>query len=80
MMPLPMLIMESPRWPFTVVQQAGCEEVSCDIYGSPSYDCQEWLPTLSPFGWPLVLASTPNAADALALLRQFSAIKPPEER
>jgi hypothetical protein len=33
-----------------------------------------------PFGWPLVLAGNPNAADALALLGQFSAIEPPEER
>jgi MFS family permease len=39
-----------------------------------------WLLTLSPFGWPLVLAGTLKAAYDLTLLRQFSAIKPPEER
>jgi MFS family permease len=39
-----------------------------------------WLLTVSPFGWPLVLAGTLKAAYDLALLRQFSAIKPPEER
>ncbi len=39
-----------------------------------------WLLTVSPFGWPLVLAGTLKAAYDLMLLRQFSAIKPPEER
>ena len=39
-----------------------------------------WLLTVSPFGWPLVLAGTLKAVYDLALLRQFSAIKPPEER
>jgi MFS family permease len=38
-----------------------------------------WLLTVSPFGWPLVLAGTLKAAYDLMLLRQFSAIKPPEE-
>ncbi|QRM34504.1 MFS transporter [Microvirga sp. VF16] len=39
-----------------------------------------WLLTVSPFGWPLVLAGTLKAAYDLTLLRQFSAVKPPEER
>jgi MFS family permease len=39
-----------------------------------------WLLTVSPFGWSLVLAGALKAAYDLALLRQFSAIKPPEER
>jgi MFS family permease len=39
-----------------------------------------WLLTVSPFGWPLVLAGTLKAAYDLTLLWQFSAIKPPEER
>jgi MFS family permease len=39
-----------------------------------------WLLTVSPFGWPLVLAGTLKAAYDLTLLRQFSVIKPPEER
>ncbi|WP_457090715.1 MFS transporter [Microvirga sp. P5_D2] len=39
-----------------------------------------WLLTVSPFGWPLVLAGTLKAAYDLTLLRQFSSIKPPEER
>jgi MFS family permease len=39
-----------------------------------------WLLTVSPFGWPLVLAGALKAAYDLALLWQFSAIKPPEER
>ncbi len=39
-----------------------------------------WLLTASPFGWPLVLAGTLKIAYDLTLLRQFSAIKPPEER
>jgi MFS family permease len=38
-----------------------------------------WLLTVSPFGWPLVLAGTLKALYDLTLLRQFSAIKPPEE-
>jgi MFS family permease len=39
-----------------------------------------WLLTVSPFGWPLVLAGTLKAMYDLALLRQFSAIKPSEDR
>lgn len=39
-----------------------------------------WLLTVSPFGWPLVLAGTVKVVYDLSLLRQFSAIKPPEER
>jgi MFS family permease len=39
-----------------------------------------WLLTVSPFGWPLVLAGALKAAYDLTLLWQFSAIKPPEER
>ena len=39
-----------------------------------------WLLAVSPFGWPLILAGTLKAAYDLALLRQFSGIKPPEER
>jgi MFS family permease len=39
-----------------------------------------WLLTVSPFGWPLVLAGTLKVVYDLMLLRQFSAIKPPEER
>jgi MFS family permease len=39
-----------------------------------------WLLTVSPFGWPLVLAGSLKATYDLTLLRQFSAIKPPEER
>jgi MFS family permease len=39
-----------------------------------------WLLTISPFGWPLVLAGTVKVVYDLSLLRQFSAIKPPEER
>ncbi len=39
-----------------------------------------WLLTVSPFGWPLVLAGVLKATYDLMLLRQFSAIKPPEER
>ena len=39
-----------------------------------------WLLTLTPFGWPLVLAGTLKAAYDLTLLRRFSAVKPPEER
>lgn len=39
-----------------------------------------WLLTISPFGWPLVLAGVLKASYDLALLWQFSAIKPPEER
>lgn len=39
-----------------------------------------WLLTLTPFGWPLVLAGTMKAAYDLALLKRFSRIKPPEER
>ncbi len=39
-----------------------------------------WLLTMSPFGWPLVLAGTIKAAYDLALLWRFSKVKPPEER
>ncbi len=39
-----------------------------------------WLLTVTPFGWPLVLAGALKVAYDLALLRQFSRIKPPEER
>src|SRR5215213_10143524 len=38
-----------------------------------------WLLTVSPFGWPLVVAGTLKVAYDLTLLRQFSTIKPPEE-
>jgi MFS family permease len=38
-----------------------------------------WLLTVSPFGWPLVLAGTLKAVYDLTLLRQFATIKPPEE-
>ncbi len=39
-----------------------------------------WMLTVSPFGWPLVLAGALKAAYDLALLWQFSSVKPPEER
>ncbi|NIX77008.1 MFS transporter [Microvirga sp. c23x22] len=39
-----------------------------------------WLLTVSPFGWPLILAGTLKAAYDLTLLRRFSGLKPPEER
>jgi MFS family permease len=39
-----------------------------------------WLLTLSPFGWPLVLAGLIKAGYDLVLLHQFSGLKPPEER
>jgi MFS family permease len=39
-----------------------------------------WLLTVSPFGWPLVLAGALKAAYDVTLLWQFSAVKPPEER
>jgi MFS family permease len=39
-----------------------------------------WLLTLTPFGWPLVIAGATKAVYDLALLWQFSSIKPPEER
>ncbi|HEX8167454.1 MAG TPA: MFS transporter [Beijerinckiaceae bacterium] len=38
-----------------------------------------WLFTISLFGWPLVLAGGLKAAYDLALLWQFSRVKPPEE-
>ena len=38
-----------------------------------------WLLTVSSFSWPLIIAGTLKAAYDLALLRQFSGIKPPEE-
>src|SRR5215208_5046539 len=38
-----------------------------------------WLLTVSPFGWPLVLAGALKAAYDLALLRRFAKVKPPEE-
>jgi MFS family permease len=39
-----------------------------------------WLFTLSPCGWPLVLAGALKAAYDLALLWQFSKVRPPEEK
>ena len=39
-----------------------------------------WMLTVSPFGWPLVLAGALKTVYDLALLWQFSSIKPPEER
>jgi MFS family permease len=38
-----------------------------------------WLLTVTPFGWPLVLAGAIKAAYDLALLRRFAKVKPPEE-
>jgi len=38
-----------------------------------------WLLTVTPFGWPLVLAGSVKAGYDLALLRRFSKVKPPEE-
>ncbi|MDW6020773.1 MFS transporter [Mesorhizobium sp. BAC0120] len=38
-----------------------------------------WLLSVSPFGWPLILAGIIKAAYDLALLQRFSGIKPPEE-
>jgi MFS family permease len=38
-----------------------------------------WLFTLTPFGWPLVIAGGLKAAYDLALLWRFSKVKPPEE-
>src|SRR5215207_4512841 len=38
-----------------------------------------WLFTLSPFGWPLVIAGALKAAYDLTLLWQFSKVRPPEE-
>jgi sugar phosphate permease len=38
-----------------------------------------WLLTVTSFGWPLLLAGVIKATYDLALLRQFSKIKPPEE-
>jgi MFS family permease len=38
-----------------------------------------WLLTVTPFGWPLVLAGAIKAAYDIALLRRFSKVKPPEE-
>ncbi len=38
-----------------------------------------WLLGLSTFGWPLVFAGTLKIAYDLALLKQFSAVRPPEE-
>ena len=38
-----------------------------------------WLFTLSPFGWPLVIAGGLKAAYDLALLWQFAQVRPPEE-
>ena len=35
-----------------------------------------WLLTVTPFGWPLVLAGAMKAAYDLVLLNQFSSIKP----
>lgn len=38
-----------------------------------------WALSLSPFGWPLVCAGLLKIAYDLALLRQFRAVRPPEE-
>jgi MFS family permease len=38
-----------------------------------------WLLTVSPFGWPLVLAGALKTSYDLALLWRFSSVKPPEE-
>jgi MFS family permease len=38
-----------------------------------------WLFTVTLFGWPLVIAGGLKAAYDLALLWQFSRVKPPEE-
>jgi hypothetical protein len=38
-----------------------------------------WLFTLTLFGWPLVIAGVLKAAYDLALLWQFSQVRPPEE-
>ncbi len=38
-----------------------------------------WLLTLSPFGWPLVIAGSLKIVYDLTLLRRFAQIKPPEE-
>jgi MFS family permease len=38
-----------------------------------------WLLTLSPFGWPLVIAGALKIVYDLTLLRLFAQIKPPEE-
>jgi hypothetical protein len=39
-----------------------------------------WLLSVTMFGWPLILAGSLKAFYDLALLWQFSAVKPPEER
>jgi MFS family permease len=38
-----------------------------------------WLLTMSPFGWPLIVAGALKASYDLVLIWQFSAVKPPEE-
>ena len=38
-----------------------------------------WLLSVSPFGWPLVLAGTLKITYDLLLLRSFNSVKPPEE-
>ena len=38
-----------------------------------------WLLSVSPFGWPLVLAGGLKITYDLLLLRAFSAVRPPEE-
>lgn len=38
-----------------------------------------WLLSMSPFGWPLVIAGALKIAYDLMLLRAFNAVKPPEE-
>ena|SRR5215203_4794172 len=53
-------------------------ELSSDRAAELAADC--WLFTLSPFGWPLVLAGALKAAYDLALLWQFSKVRPPEEK
>jgi hypothetical protein len=57
-----MLIMESPRWPFTVVQQPNGGEVSRDVQGSPSCDHPGWLLIVSACGWLLMLVGILKAA------------------
>lgn len=39
-----------------------------------------YLFSLSPFGWPLVIAGTLKIAYDLLLLKKFGAVRPPEER
>ena len=39
-----------------------------------------WRPTLSAFGWPLLLGGALKIAYDLTLLAQFRHVRPPEER